>query len=636
MIPRYNSSLRLAITGIGVVTPVGVGIRPFLESLQVGRQGLSKITGVPVPRGKNLAGMINATEFNGYDRSYRMAAAAATEALESAHVEFGNGEQIALIVSTIAGDSKSAEDLYPRFMKAMTPDSDMVRALRLYPNGSLLKSLGDKFGIWGPRLVVTNACASGNIALGIALDLIRQGLCRAVLVVGVESIKLSMIWGAERAGFIGHALRPFHRLRDGSILGEGAGAIVIENVDEVSKRPLLGWLEGFGCVCDRGAAPITLLEDGSGLRRSMSLALADAGRHPEELDYVNAHAPGTKLIDLIECKAVAELCGDHTPRVAINATKSLTAHLSGASAIVEVIATLLQMQEGFLHPNVGLDDPDPALAVSPVGPQRVSRSVTCALSNACGGGGLNTSVLITRPDHMPSLRTQTAQQRGQPFVVTGLGRISLGSFEKGELLGADRVVADDLGRLTWFDIYRWYPKDTNYSYLNRAAQLGAAAAAIAIAEAGLDKPNRPYADDRIAVIAGTFLGGGPEASEVLCHGLLTDPDAIRPSMSLDHGLHLGAALVCRYFGFTGPTYTLTGTCVAGLQAVAIAQELLLSNRADVVVVVAYDALDSVTEKAWTLLPNCPETTRVGEALKWYFSATRWHKSSYRKAKFGIG
>ncbi|MCP4656355.1 MAG: hypothetical protein GY856_13160 [bacterium] len=603
--------MRLAITGAGVVTPIGTGLEEFCAALRAGRRSVSRLEGVPVPRGKDGAGVVTDPRFQGPDRGYAKAAAAVQEALDQARPDWGKAGEVALILSTIWGDGDAAERLYPRFAEAQEPDPELLRALRLFPNGSILASLGERFSLFGPRLVIGNACASGNIALGTALDLIRLGRCRAAVVVGVENLKLIAIWGAERAGFIGRRLRPFHRERDGSILGEGAGAMVLERVEDADPSRVLGYMEGFGCVCDKGAAAITLLEDGSGLRRSMGLAIADAGREPGEVDYINAHAPGTPLIDRVECKAVGDLFGARAGHLAVNASKSLTTHLQAASAIVEVIASLLQSREGFVHPNAELDDPDPELAVEVVGEQARPHHIACALSNACGGGGLNTSVVVTARESAAP-RGAAEKKISQTVAITGLGVVSAEGFGPGS---SDRRRPESdkdrgSGMIEWFDIHRWYPEETQFSYMNRAAQLAAAAAAIAIDDAGLVEAG--FESDRVAVLAGTFLGGDTQASEILCHALMVNPDGIRPSMGLDHGHHLGAALVCRFYGFNGTSYTLTGSSVAGLSGVAMARDLLLCGRADAVVVIGFDCLDDPLLRAAGWLEDCLPPTRLGE------------------------
>ena len=595
---------RAAITGVGAVTPLGVGVPSLLDAMRQGRQGVSRLQGVPIPRGKDTAGLIRDPRFDHPDRAVRKALEAASEALVSAAPDWGDGCEVGLLVATVWGDSGAAEQRFADFLSESRPGEELLTALRCFPNGSIADELGERCGVWGPRIVVSNACASGNIALGIALDLMRLGACRAALVVGTENLNLTALWGADRAGFVGHALRPFHRLRDGAVLGEGAAAVVLEAPDALGDRTPLGWLEGFGCVCDKGAAAITLLEDGSGLRRSMDLALRDAGRGIDEVCYVNAHAPGTPLIDRIECKAVADLTKERVGRVRVNSTKSLTTHLSAASALVETIACLLQMREGFLHPNAGLDDPDPELAAPVVGAAAVPHRVPLSLSNACGGGGLNTTVVLSAVDTSPPSSGESALEE---VVVSGLGDLSaLGEMA----VGRRWEPGTKTPRLEDFDIGRWYPQESQFSFMNRAAQLAAAAGALAIDDARLLEAR--HASDRVAVLAGTWLGGGPEASAVLCRGLARDPDLIRPSMALDHGNHLGAALVCRHYGFNGPTYTFTGSTTSSLTALVVAHDMLLRDRATAALVLGFDALDGPLVRASRWFRDCFPPHPLGE------------------------
>jgi nodulation protein E len=522
--------MRVAVTGFGIVCPAGKSVPEFTDSLRHAQQRLGQLTGVPVPRGKSTVGMVQDSRFDAVDRAYRMCEAAVAEALQTAGVSVRNESNVALLLSTLAADSGAVEDLYPRFVANGFADSAVREALPLYSNGTLLNRLGDHFGFEGPRLVVSNACASGNIALGLALDMIRSGRCRVAVVPGVELVKLSMLWGAERSAFIGRALRPFHRRRDGSVLGEGAAAIVVQHPEDVGAQGVLGWLEGFGYGVEATAGAITLSEDGSGLRQSMTGALQDAARSAKEIEYINAHAPGTPAIDRIECKAIADLFGAHGNSLYVNSTKAISSHLSAASGIVEAIATLVQVQEGFVHGNSGLDDPDPALAVPVVGPVTISQKVRRCLSNACGGGGLNTTVVITAADEPQPSYGRTTPKRD--VVITGIGAI------------APRTVTDGSeppqpGYLNWFDINQFYPESSKYSHYNRTGQLGAAAGALAVKDALLD---RQYAKDRVAVITGTFLGGQTECNAAVCQALVENPNSITPSMVLDHGPHLSSSM----------------------------------------------------------------------------------------------
>jgi 3-oxoacyl-[acyl-carrier-protein] synthase II len=600
----------VAVLGAGIVNPVATTLDEFAAALMTAKPRLSKLVGMPIPRGKDAAGLVHETAFAGSEKAFLMASNAMRQAIAASGLDLSSLADVGVILATMAGESHAAERHFAELADAEASSDALCAAVASYPNGVLLQRLCTTFGLRGPRFVVSNACASGNIAVGLALDYLRTGKCSAVVVVGVEVVKPSMQWGAERAGFVGSKLAPFHLERDGAVLGEGAAAMVLADAGFAMDSGSLGWIEGFGCVCDRGAAPITLAEDGSGLYRAMQLALDDAARDREQLEYVNAHAPGTRMIDAIECDAISRLRADGKV-ILINSTKSITTHLAGAAAITEVIATLLQMRDGFVHGNASLDRHDPALAIQPVGEASVHHRVSVGLSNACGGGGLNTSIAVSSMQRVPVAPATVAMPVNAPLAITGAGMLQDPGF-----VWRDAHAAGDHpeSRLTDFDVYRYYPIESNYHYMNRAAQLAAAAAALALAESGVAPHALPCRDDRFAVIFGTCLGGAPQASEVLCRGLLKNANAITPSMSLDHGIHLGAALVCRHYGLIGTTYTLTGSRRSGLQALEVAALSMQTRRADMVLVAGYDAHDAFESSIGSRLFDAAEPADAAGAL----------------------
>ncbi|HEX7635954.1 MAG TPA: beta-ketoacyl synthase N-terminal-like domain-containing protein [Noviherbaspirillum sp.] len=600
----------VAVLGAGVVNPVASTLDDFAKALDAARPRLSRLEGVPVPRGKSLVGLVKEAAFEGSDKAFRMAASAIDQALAASGIDLAAMGEVGVVLATMAGESHAAEKCYTDLAALERVDDSIASAVGAYPNGVLLQRLCSRFGFIGPRFVVSNACASGNIAIGLALDFLRTGKCKAMVVVGVEVIKPSMVWGAERAGFVGNRLAPFHPERDGAILGEGAAALVLVEPALASGASVLGWVDGFGSVCDRGAAPITLAEDGSGLYRAMQLALDDAARSCDQLEYVNAHAPGTRMIDAIECGAVARLRGGNGD-LYVNSTKSITSHLSGAAAITEVIATLVQMRDSFVHGNAGLDCHDPALALRPVGATTLRRQFDFGLSNACGGGGLNTSIALSSARSSMRRRLALQPTSSTPLVITGSAVVAAANFHwRGHHEQGTRPAA----HLCDFDVYRYYPVESNYHYMNRAAQLAAAVGAAALAEAGIAPQALPYPDDRFAVIFGSCLGGSPQASKVLCDGLLKNPNAITPSMALDHGIHLGAALVCRHYGLTGTTYTLTGSRRSGLQALEVAALSIQTRRAEAALIAGYDAYDAFEAAVTEQLALAPEPADAAGAV----------------------
>jgi 3-oxoacyl-[acyl-carrier-protein] synthase II len=580
--------MRCAITGYGIVSSLGMGVEAFSEALRSGRRNLTFLNGMPVPHGK---GCFALSDFPAScDRSARMSLKAIQEALELSGCDLSTGYDAGLVIGTVWAETQAAESNYKKLIQGeITPG--VLNALSRYPAGSLADSIGETLNIRGPRLVFNNACASSNIALGQGLDLIRRGICRIVVVVGVDRFSLPGLWGAERSGFVGRDIQPFDCYRKGTVLGEGSAVLIIEAESDDSQSRAKAWLEGYACVCEPGAAAITLGEDGIGLQMSMRRALADAGRSVADIEYVNAHAPGTPMIDLVECRAIAALWKEQPHYPDINATKSLTGHMSGASAIAEAVATIMQIEEGFLHGNVGLKNPDPKIPVSVMGPEPKERQVKHAISNACGGGGLNTSVVIAAKE-IECSETSLLPAKSQ-VVLSGVG-----------MLQAPRRAQGDQ-ELGWFDVHQWIEKETNIFNMNRSSWIGGSVGVMAIQNAGLRTDAVLLPPEEVAVIGGVWLGGWTVASSALCEGLQYDPVQIFPSTALNNfGAHIASMMVCRKFGFTGPTHTLCGSISSGLQAVAVAHGLLETGRSQAAVVMGYDSDDIWLRRAATWMPNC--------------------------------
>lgn len=580
--------MRVAVTGYGIVSALGRGIESFRAALKQGTQKLTPLQGMPVPRGKNRFALSDFPD--SVDRSARMSLEAIQEAIRISNCGLGDGRDVGLIVGTVWGETQSAESCYPRLLDADDAPPDTLEAIKRYPAGSIANSVADALNVRGPRLTFSNACASGNIALGQGLDLIRSKMCRVVLVVGIDRFSLGGLWGAERSGFVGRRLQPFDRERKGTVLGEGAAALVLEADEGGASTRARAWLEGYACVCEPGAAAITLLEDGLGLQMSMNRALADAGCTTGEIQYVNAHSPGTPMIDMIECRAIASVWKSETKTPAVNATKSLTGHMSGASAVAEAIAVILQMEDEFLHGNIGFRNADPKIAIPVMGQESRPAKVDRAISNACGGGGLNTTVVLSAPDVRPS---PNGHIRKTPrIVVTGFGSLKAPERAQGER------------ELKWFDVHQWIEPETNIATLNRCAHVGGSAGVMAIQQAALDTKTQGLKSEDIAVLGGVWLGGWMGISTALAEGLRRDPVEIFPSTVLNQGCHLGSVIICRKFGFTGPTYTICGNIAAGLQAVVVAKDLLKAGRSKAAVVLGYDTDDPWLRRTTKWMRNC--------------------------------
>jgi 3-oxoacyl-(acyl-carrier-protein) synthase len=520
-----------------------------------------------------------------------MSLKAIAEAVSNSGCDLREECDVGLVIGSVWGDTPSSETHYPELLNGETLSPAVMEAVRLYPAGSIADTIGNSYKIRGPRVIFNNACASSNIALGHGLDLIRRKICRVVLVLGVDRFSLAGLWGAERSGFVGREMHPFDSDRKGTILGEGAAALLLEAEAPDVRTRAKAWLEGYACVCEPGAASITLVEDGIGLQMSMHRALSDAGCNAADVEYVNAHAPGTPLIDLVECRAIAAVWKEQAELPAVNATKSLTGHMSGASAIAEAIASILQMEDGFLHGNIGLSRPDPKIPIPVLDSTVHQKKVRRTVSNACGGGGLNTSVVIAARETAPQRNCRLHLE--SRVVLTGFGELQASERAQGEK------------ELEWFDVHRWIEKETNIKSMNRSAQIGAAVGVMAIKHAQLQVDSDVLPPEEVAVIGGVWLGGWTAASAALCEGLLHDPVQIFPSTALNNfGAHIASMRVCRKFGFTGPTHTVCGNLASGLQALVVAQDLLRWGRSRAAVVMAYDSDDVWLRRALSWMPDC--------------------------------
>ncbi|AUX26882.1 uncharacterized protein SOCEGT47_074520 [Sorangium cellulosum] len=574
---------RAVVTGMGAVTPLGTGVAALFAGLREGRSGLGRLEGIPIARGKALAGQVRDAAFTAPGRLTRMVVCAMDEALAQSGID--RREPAGLFVATVAADSRDLEDLYEQFREAI-PSDEVLAAMRRYPNGFLADFIAAHYGLYGPRDVNTNACASGNVALARALTAIRLGQVERAIVCGCEQMKPTMYWGAERAGLVGHDLRPFHRDREGTVFGEGVGVLVLEEMDSALARGAapLAELAGWGVACDEDPHVIVPQLDGRANARALSYALRDAGISADEVDYFNAHGTGTVNIDRIEVLAAKQLFGERASKVPISATKSLTGHMSGASPIVEAMACIMAIRDGFVHPTAKLDMVDPDLDLDFVPIRGRAHETRCALSNSMGGGGTNASVVLRRFERGRDPRPDPLSAE---VVITGTSVLMPDGAGVETLV--KRLSSDGGRTIDWLDIDEVLKPPSTLRYMNRCGQLVAAASAIAARRADLQAAG--YDQDRVAVIMGTMFGGTTTWSDLLCRVFAQDPRHITPSMALEHGHHLGVTLAARAVGARGPNVTLTGGVVAGAQAVGFACDLLRLEVCDAVVVGGADILD---------------------------------------------
>jgi 3-oxoacyl-[acyl-carrier-protein] synthase II len=421
---------RVVVTGMGVVSPIGNSVEAFKEALKAGKSGIGRISqfdseGFDV----RIAGevkdfdpsvWIDKKDLRKMCRFTKFAAAAAAQALEQAGlaetVDTGEGprkgikgsaERTGIVLGNGIGGfevvTESFRKLFDNGPRRMLP----LTIPLMIPNEAA-GNISMIYGTKGPAYTQITACASGTDALGQALDLIRSGRCDAVIAGGTEACIVPFAVGGfqmlkalsvKRNDAPEKASRPFDADRDGFVLGEGAGILILESEAYAKSRgaAILAEFAGYGGSAD--AYHITAPEpSGEGGGRAIRLALEDAGMKPGEIQYYNAHGTSTELNDAVETKMIKYAFGDHAYKLKISSIKSMTGHCIAGSGGLEAIACILAIREGFYPPTINLDKPDPACDLDYV-PNKVRYGeISAAVSGSLGFGGHN-GVVVFRKYH---------------------------------------------------------------------------------------------------------------------------------------------------------------------------------------------------------------------------------------------
>lgn len=406
---------RVVVTGLGVVSPIGNDVSSFWESVRAGKSGIGPITLVDA---SDLTTKI-AGEVKNFDPSLRMepkeakkmdrfsqfAVYAALEAIEDSGLKEGDydPERTGVCLGTGQGGSRSIEESIERLVErgpTRVPPMTMVKVLANFGAANIAIYTGST----GPCQCIITACAAGTDALGTGMRWIREGYTDVVFAGGAEAsivrICLSsfgMIQAlSTRNDEPERASRPFDVDRDGFVMGEGAGVMVLEEYEHAAARGAKIYCElaGFGTTCD--AHHLTAPDpEGRGVARAMKQAIADAGLAPEDIDFVSAHGTSTPMNDPIETKAIRHAFGEHADRLKVSSLKSMTGHCIGAAGAIESIAVVKGIQEGFVHATINLDNPDPGCDLDYVPHVGIEMPVRAAVKNSIGFGGQN-AVLVFR------------------------------------------------------------------------------------------------------------------------------------------------------------------------------------------------------------------------------------------------
>ncbi len=404
-----DSASRIVVTGLGVVSPLGIGIERYHESLQSGQNGIQPVD-VPWDTGYevNHAGIVREFGLPCFvpdknsatgGRAHRFAQAACSMAIDQAKLTAECRRRCALVVGTTWGEALELENNAQ--LTAACPDrgTDTGDIARGHPFARLSANLKAELGLEGPDFVVTTTCAAGNHSISMAVDLLQTGTVDAALAVGVDPLGYLVLLGFSRLLLQApDTCRPFDLNRNGTILAEGAGALVLERSDEAKRRnaEILAEVAGCGLSCDAAGTFESNAEDVRSLQIAAHGAFREAQCKPEEIDYVSAHGSATKLNDRKETYFLKSLLGERAYHVPVSAIKSMLGHAQGAAASLEAVACVLSLQHDVLYPTMNLETPDPECDLDYVANEARQCRVNTILSNAFGMGGNNAIIIFRR------------------------------------------------------------------------------------------------------------------------------------------------------------------------------------------------------------------------------------------------
>ncbi|MBN1757852.1 MAG: beta-ketoacyl-ACP synthase II [Chitinispirillaceae bacterium] len=407
-------SRRVVITGLGVVSPVGNSVDTFWKALCAGKSGIGLITSFDTTDfPSKIAGEVHDIDFTQFveakearrtDRAILLGMVAAHEAVKRAGFDTpqADAERIGTIIGSGIGGLSTLETEHTKLIERGPSRVSPFLIPMMIPDMPAGR-VSMEYGFKGPNYALVSACASGAHSIGDAFMMIKCGMADAIVAGGTEAVITPMAF----AGFCSmkalstrndtpeKASSPFDVKRDGFVMGEGAGILVLEELDHAIARgaTIYGEIVGYGASGDAHhlSAPAP---EGAGAQIAMKMALSSAGLQPSDIDYINAHGTSTPLNDKFESCAIRHVFGEAVAEVAISSTKSMTGHLLGASGAIECIASALAITDGWVPPTINYEDPDPECDLEYTPNTSIKKTVRYAMSNSFGFGGHNACLIL--------------------------------------------------------------------------------------------------------------------------------------------------------------------------------------------------------------------------------------------------
>ena len=616
----------LEITGLGAVTPLGGNADEYWRSLIAGKVAFGPIR-IFSTRGQrtHVAAEIQEPpeiklrrlDKKCLSRADAFALAASLEALEQAHLlDQSKGsvlspKRIGIIVGTAAGAILELENFFRNRALGKVPDLPCPR-LSSFCLSSIATNIAKEFIIEGPRMTIATVCSSSGLALAAARELLLGNELDYVLVTGTETLSEVILAGFNSLRSVAPDLcRPFDMNRKGIILGEGAGAMVIETLSSVKRRNIrsLGCLSGYGLTTDihHFTAPEP---DGRAIAETIRHALDDSNLKAGSIDYINAHGTGTQLNDRAETRGLKTGLGAHASKVSVSSIKSMIGHQLGASSILEAIATVLSIKNGLVPPTKNLLTPDPECDLDYIPGNARKQNIRCALSNSFAFGGSNISLAFCKNRDSGHAANSSVYNDLKRPVITGIGVVTPVGIGKNALIKAICEGKSGLAPLSeigdaWatfrgglvdiLNVRKMIPVSIRRR-LNRQAYFLYAAFKEAIEDSGITMLN----NNKFAMTYGSAFGCSGNVHRFYSQILSDGPRFSSPqefSMSVTNA---PPALVAQEFGLTGPIWVFVSDEASWEVSLDWAAKLIRRGKADHVLV---SATEEISESVMAILHN---------------------------------
>ncbi len=398
---------RVVITGIGVVSSIGIGREAFWKALCAGTSGISEISGFDTAEFTTHLGgeiknfdpalFLSSQKIKSMGRASQLAIAAASLAISDSKIKLNQEicSNMGVALGTTMGESQTFQKINEAWIKNKDAVIDPMH-IQILPTDSLPRNVAQEFGLCGPSYVIPTACAAGNYAIGYAFDRIRSGEAGIMLAGGTDAFSRIAFIGFNRLLAVApEKVQPFDKFRKGMMVGEGAGIVVVEPLESALNRGAAIYAEilGYGLSCDAHHMTAPYSE---GIAEAIAKALKESGIKAQDVDYYNAHGTGTPANDKEECLAIKKVFADNYKLLAVSSIKSMLGHTMGAASAIEAIACSLAVKDDVIPPTINFQTPDPDCDIDCVPNACRQQKVSIALNNASAFGGNNACLVLKK------------------------------------------------------------------------------------------------------------------------------------------------------------------------------------------------------------------------------------------------